>query len=268
MRDIYSVFPTSEHGKRIEKYFLDKGGEFGLTNQISERTIFICFTNRCGSTYLGSLLTELGLAGLPNEFNNFEFFNGSEVVHIMEKNNLNSLVEYIGHIVEHHSTSHCFTTKVSPDQLVWLTRKNLIGRRFKNPTFIFIKRRDVVSQAISLSIAMQTGKWTSKHSVKDKDIVYNESEIMQYCRLITNANANFELFFQLHGIEPVSIFYEDLIMNQDGFIETLSEEMGISLERKYNNKHDIKKQSTEINKLWKEQFMKVYLDKIMDEKLL
>ena len=54
------------------------------------RFLFLCFTNRCGSTYLADLLTSTGVFGRI-----FESLNASEVLRVSAEHNLTSLQRYL-----------------------------------------------------------------------------------------------------------------------------------------------------------------------------
>src|SRR5437763_2154176 len=160
--DTYKMFPMSEHGKAIDDHFqLDSDEEHGF---LPKKTLILCFTNRCGSTLLASLLSLYGVFGKPNKQNNFEYFNSDAVIDYSRTNSIASMSDYIRSIMKTFTTaSGFFSTKLSLDQLVWMTKRCYLRRHFINPIFIYVVRRNVVAQAISLSIALQTHRWTSLH---------------------------------------------------------------------------------------------------------
>lgn len=260
---MYSFYPDSEHEKRVLAYFKEKGGEFGLSSETSDKSLFLCFTNRCGSTLLSSKLSMLGIFGKPSDYKNYEFFNGDEVVDYCRRNNITSFVRYIGDLIEKYSAeNNMFSSKVSIDQLVWLTRNNILLTKLKNPYFIFSYRKDVISQAISLSIAMQNGKWTSNHKgTSDIPLEYSEKQITSYIFMIMKSNAMFEVYFAQHDIKPIRISYEGMLTD-DSLVERKLRENNIEICHINKPTFNTKKQGGDINKEWHDRYIGRYKSKI------
>ena len=61
---------------------------------LSTRFIFVCFTNRCGSAFLGDVLSSTGFFGQP-----FETLNAGAVLDYCREHDLHSFREYFERIV-------------------------------------------------------------------------------------------------------------------------------------------------------------------------
>lgn len=247
------------HRRELKEYF---GNSFFNLQHIktSKLTIFICFTNRCGSTYLASILNKYQLCGEPNEEMNYEHFNFSVIKEFSLKNNLNSFYGYVDYILSSKTNNDCFTSKLSLDQLKWFLNDKYIPRVFGSPKFIFMRRRDILLQAISFSIAVQTQKWTSFHDgiLSREDLVFDPSVILAITIAIYKANAEFERIFLKYNLEPLTIYYENLIDSEQKIISDIDNFLGNKLVKNDENNFSPKSQYTEINALWRKQFLEFY----------
>ncbi|MBI1352834.1 MAG: hypothetical protein GC160_00705 [Acidobacteria bacterium] len=81
--------------------------------------------------------------------------------------------------------------------------------------YIRITRRDVVSQAVSLAKAMQTGQWQFDKTPRTRTVIYRREEISAQIRAIHSYNAGWARYFETLGVEPLHIVYEDFVDNYD-----------------------------------------------------
>lgn len=260
-KDMYRLFPESGHETILQNYFGNEGFDnvTDFSGSFDKESLIVCFTNRCGSTYLISLLMQYGIASEPNEYMNFEYFNGDEVVKICRNNEIKTFDSYIEHVFSNYSKDGRLITKLSVDQLVMFSKKGYLKKYFGNAKFLFIERRDLISQSVSLSIAMQSGLWTSKHeAVNKKELNFDLVALRNYCKQIANSNAYFKLFFELHDIDTINVVYEELLKDEDSFRRSLEEFLGVKFKVREKNELKLKKQGTEINEIWKKQIRNMY----------
>lgn len=248
------------HRSKLKEYF---GDSFLKSPNVksTKPTIFICFTNRSGSTYLASTLSEYGITCKPNEELNYEYFNFSVIKNFSLKNYSNSISDYMSMLFSKYSSNNFFTSKLSLDQLIWFLEEKYIPTVFGNPKFIFIKRRDLLLQAISLSIAIQTRKWTSFHdglSIKKLDLVFDPVQILRKIQNIDTVNSEFERLFKLNNMEVFVVYYEDLIEKKEEIIYDIGNYIDKKLVKDEVNNFAIARQSTEINSLWRKKFVEYY----------
>jgi LPS sulfotransferase NodH len=105
--------------------------------------------------------------------------------------------------------------KLAYRQLFFLMWTGLMPRAFGEVRFVHIRRRDVLGQAVSHVIAAQTKVWTSKQEKKlsDQDVTFRQAQIVRVIDGIHEANAKFRTFFDVYGIRPVEVIYEDLVQD-------------------------------------------------------
>lgn len=249
----------SQHETLVTKYFAKFRGDSKDETPIVDNSIFLCFTNRCGSTLVGSELSRYGIFGSPDARKNYEYFDGDTIVEVCKREAFLSLNRYVSYLVDTFTSPNgFFSTKVSVGQLAWLTRIGLVKRCFQDPNYIFVRRRNTVAQAISLSIAVQSRRWTSLHAQSDAELRYDPDQIVKALRNITMANALFEIFFELHGIDPIRIVYEDVESDASKIGEIVQERLGISFSEQAASTLPVTKQRAFVNGEWEVRFRAEY----------
>jgi LPS sulfotransferase NodH len=156
------------------------------------------------------------------------------------------------------SPSGYFSTKLAIDQLVWLARTGVIPLQLRNPHFVHVVRRNVVAQAVSLSIARQTRQWTSLHSRRRAEPRYDSDEILRAAHAIVRANSLFELFFELHSISPLRLIYEDVSERPNLVADRFSAHFSVVLADPKEQALRLTKQGTELNEEWERRFRRKY----------
>jgi LPS sulfotransferase NodH len=170
--------------------------------------LFLCFTNRCGSNYLGYLLASTGAFNAAGEF-----FNHNTVLEHSVPKGLQSLSAYFTELSNLVARSGRLAAKASIDQLVMLADTGILDALRGRATYLLIERRDRLGQAISRVIAAQNLRWTTAQTarVPDSALVFDRAWINREVAEITLAHAAFSQLFSVNGIEPVRITYEALL---------------------------------------------------------
>jgi LPS sulfotransferase NodH len=88
--------------------------------------------------------------------------------------------------------------------------------RFKIPRdilnfrrIIWIRRRDIIEQAVSFAIALQTGAWTSFHEPM-REPTYDYRAIASCADAIEQMESEWKRFLTQATIPYLSLFYEDI----------------------------------------------------------
>lgn len=261
---LYSTFPECTHEKSVTNFFGGPPPQDGPKTDpgSAEGPLFLCFTNRCGSTWIGTLLSEVGV--FPSRTDgkkNFEFFNSDSIISISREANLGSMRDYISHLNRHFQGEvGCFATKISVDQLAWITRVGLVRDMMPRPRFLFVRRRNTLAQAISFSIALQTHRWTSNHYGNSADPEFRPGEILELHRMILTANAHFKAYFQLHDIKPLEIVYEDMVGKETEVLIRVGNLLGTELHDRVEREENfsVKTQRTSRNSEWEDRMRAEY----------
>lgn len=197
------------HERTILRHFGEERVKVGRRDPRFDgvRTYILCFSNRSGSNVLAECISKDARYGRAREC-----LNGDEVVRVAEARKIGSFSDYLYSVVQTDmGTGRIFGLKASWQQLAFLITSGVMENCLHGAKVVHIRRRDVIGQAISLSIAKQTEQWASfLDSVGDK-VEYRESEILEFVQAACNSNAMFDALFELHGMNPIRVVYEDLV---------------------------------------------------------
>ncbi|MEP2773880.1 MAG: Stf0 family sulfotransferase [Fulvivirga sp.] len=239
------------HEREISKNLnlsIPSGFEKKLNNV---KLIFICFSNRSGSTWLCDLLSNhphLNLGG--------EGLNHPQVLKKSEENGFKSFAEYFVWLVKERKTeSNNFVIKVSWDQLFFLTKIGLIPILAKQSKFIQIFRMNILNQAISYSIALQNEQWNSKQRGKIVEVEYRPDLIHAGIIDFTQANMMFDRYFTTFNVKRKKIIYENLTSNRIGILTKTLNYLGLpDIPKSKLAKNRLKVQRNELNSKFAEEF--------------
>lgn len=252
------IFSESYHGSEIEKYFARKSGGFEPISRVVEGAacgLFLCFTNRCGSTLVAAEASALGYCGKPNDHLNYEFFNSDFVVEYSEKNSISTLQQYVEAIYEEFgSLLKIFFTKGSLDQLMWLRRCGVIGVAFPVYHYLQVVRRDLVAQAVSFVIAEQTGQWTTMHRPYTGDLFYDQGRVANAISYFSKMTADANIYFSLLDVQPAYFSYEEVLVDLSQVGEKLKALTAIDALPRRSRTLDVGRQSQNLNLEWCQRF--------------
>ena len=95
---------------------------------------------------------------------------------------------------------------------------------------IYIWRKDLLAQAISYQISIDTNVWhTFAASVYEDDLRFiSRSAIIEQINTLLRAERFFDQFFTANSMTPYSICFEDLIADKEGQARKIAEYIGIS----------------------------------------
>jgi LPS sulfotransferase NodH len=131
-----------------------------------------------------------------------------------------------------------------------------IQQSFVNPHIIFLYRDDLVSQAISMHIAIETESWSS--DVKEKESAkYSFAKIYSVFVLVNDQARRCRVIQSTFNGPQMTMKYENLINDYEGCVHSISKFIGEDVDmRPYVTKENITKQGTERNIRWKKRFIK------------
>lgn len=257
-----SGFPLAYYPAAHERKVI---AHFARTGSVASRVIraeptpsvFICFTNRSGSNYLAELLASTQKVPTAGEV-----FNWPYVLKQSEDHGFESFEEFCAHLIRTRTVNGVFASKIGWSQLYFLTRLRLIPELFTTPRFIHIRRRDVLSQAISYVIAKQTGQWKSDSRRREQDNrlvepepVYDADAIAGRIKSFTVANALFEEFFASFHFPLYQVVYEDFLRDELGTIRAITDWLGLGAANVDREQTRLEAQRSTVNQKWRERFI-------------
>ncbi len=245
--------------KSICKYLEKDSGPTGLSS-IRQGSMIAC-TSRSGSTLLQACLEHYGID--PQEWFNPEY----TIKPAVSQGGISTLTQYGEHLARTVRNDR-FDLKGTIAALLFLYQVHELPERTDVWRFVFLRRRNLVRQAISARIAARTGQWTSDggsaafgldawpqhHEITDDD--YSFEEISRAVLGIVQQNSNLEKAFVLLDIEPYRIYYEDFVEDLTGNTWDIARYLGLDPPAEpIEIKPRIKRQATSINARWETRFL-------------
>ncbi|MGC9270365.1 Stf0 family sulfotransferase [Acidiphilium sp.] len=215
------------------------------------RYLFLCFTNRCGSTLLSHSIASDGSLNAAGEF-----FNGGTIVDNANHQGLRSFGEYFNFLVPHVARNGILVAKLAITNLLLLAEMGVLEQILDQSVFVILERGDKLGQAISLSIADQNQKWSATHPavINDDDLVFDYNQITTLISGISFEYNMFSLMFSLNGITPLIISYETLRLCPQLVISQIAKRLDLSL-RYEPTAITTERQAGTINQTWRERYL-------------
>lgn len=253
------------------------------------RKIIICATQRCGSTLLCKELEATGVLGKPKEFY-------LKAASLLSKEDAD---EFLNRMLAKGSTANrVFAVKVMQDQWPLMSSAHqLVAARsaqfyskffhrkradfalnefqlfYKNAAWVYLQRQDIVAQAVSREMAVQTNichvvkEGTSKaglgakfgHCLEDSQIAhYNAQASYDFERILTHVRAIkreeflWMQFFSSYNIKPLALSYERIVTAKDYRAE-IAKKINVDLPAKRIDS-PLVKLANEMNEEWTQLF--------------
>jgi LPS sulfotransferase NodH len=129
----------------------------------------------------------------------------------------------------------------------------LLSAAFGRTCFVYLRRGDVVAQAVSLLRAEQTGVWFETAGERQEPAAepgFDLGQVRGLVRQIEEDNAAWEAWFTAEGIRPHRVLYEDLDDDPVGIASGVLGFLGLDLPagREITVRH--KRLADEINARW------------------
>lgn len=203
-----------------------------LGGWLPEKRYLIATTGRSGSTFLCKRIADHGTLGFPMEFLNESYI--AEFDRLFPNPNLDDYCRYI---------TWAFT---SPDRVFgaktdwWrfqIARSQGVADQLLGELdlVVHLRRRDFVAQAVSLSLAVDTGVWHHRDVGAElldnwhANSTYDAEKIKHHARNILNQEFYWRRFIETTGVRCLEMDYEDVSTDVDGAISRIAGELGVRL---------------------------------------
>ena len=206
------------------------------------------------------MLTQTGVAGYPGELaskawrrmNDWES-RESLFENMHERTTPNGVFGLKLMWSQFDETYRCFAER---DEYASLAMDELFEELLPGIQYVWISRRDQEAQAVSLSIAQQTGLWTSKHSAKDEfEPTFDYYQIHDLFKLLEYQQQRWQKYFDDHDIQPLRITYEDYIQDRKATVKEILDYLNIKYDRDPNiADHPLQRLGTDRNKEWADRY--------------
>ena len=209
------------------------------------------FMNRSGSSMIGEYMRATG------KFSGFgEPLNHELVLSRAKKHNSESFPDYFRWLMkEIRQEGTLFGLKASLEQVVMLFRANVIPTYFADVRWAVVRRRDILSQAISLTVAQQTQQWHSVENSNGREPQYDYHSIKENMDIISQAYSSTMTLLASLGIEPLHLVYEDFIADPIEQTRRFASHMGVDDVSIAPERLRLQQQRTDRTESFKEQFL-------------
>ncbi|MEL6160326.1 MAG: Stf0 family sulfotransferase [Cyanobacteria bacterium J06623_5] len=201
----------------------------------------VCSTVRSGSALLCKTLSQSGL-GQPEEY-----FHKHRIRQLKLEGRPEAFADYCRALVDGARCGKgAFGMKLHWWQLQDFLRlarglsvyaglgdREILDRFFPNAKYVYLRRQDVVAQAVSAAIAAQTGQWESLQRrpsdtrktapTRERTIKFQPWRIYEWEKSLLKQNQDWVNFFQVNQLDYLEVVYEDLVCS---FPETIAELIG------------------------------------------
>jgi len=142
-----------------------------------------------------------------------------------------------------------------------LNRAQLLAAVFNKPKYIWMRRRNHVEQAVSWAMACQTGVWTQKAEEKSQPQVipkFDFKVIDEWCNRIVAHDEGWADYFRENQIDPLILFYEDVVASHRAAAERVLEFLGLPFPMGTEIPPPaVEKQATRISEEWAACYLKL-----------
>lgn len=217
----------------------------------------ILFTPRSGSSWLTSILASTKAMGNPAEW-----FNPNLMPSSSRAKGARDLDQFVEVISRHDSHGGMFGFEITHHQLRAVFKSDAaFMARFRDATFFWLTRKDIVAQGVSLDKMVQTqvshAANTNPDQIADSDRVYDYApdRIRKWIRHIRAAEEGTETLISTYGLAVSRLSYEAMVAaGAKKTITFFSERLqkSVSVEGEVSSSH--RKIATEKNDLFAERF--------------
>lgn len=194
-----------------------------------ENSLYIIFIiARSGSTWLMEMAEKSGALGTPQEWFNEGWIHTSEIAlgcKPPQSINTVDVDDYISRTVANYrSQDKVMGIQLSPFQTECVCGMLEDGEEaLRLITPFYLRRRNIVAQAISLYRSAQSGLFHSYQEsralrTRFEGVVYDASMIAQWCEHLVAGERFFEAVFARLGMSPARFMYEDIVHDPSGVL--------------------------------------------------
>lgn len=230
----------------------------------------IASTQRSGTHLLCSILRSTGIAGSPDEFflskpgETWEkrwgaLSRDAYIERVLQENTGANGV--FGAVVMWSYFERMLQMLQEIQEYNRFTGAELVAELFNRPKYIWMRRRNRVEQAISWTMACQTGVWAQKAGIKsqlDPTPKFDFRVIDEWCNRIAAHEASWAKYFRQSSIEPLVLFYEDVVDCHRAAAERVFEFLALPLPHRMEiPAPEVEKQGNEMSAQWAASYRKL-----------
>lgn len=237
----------------MEKYMeqFDTCNDFPEPSDVKKRYI-ISFTPRSGSHLIGHYLGKTRQMGFP-----LEYFNPNNFPVWQQRFHTKDITDTLATIERYRTSPNgCFGCKLGLWEFEHIADRHAFDEIFPDAKIIRVRRKDILSQAVSLAKAKMTGSFISLQKPVAK-AEYSHKLIDEALKSIIVDNARLDYIFTKRKFPCFEVYYEDFLQNPGAKIREIADFVGVDLKID-SDFHDFQlpqKQRDSMNQEFKELFV-------------
>ena len=228
-----------------------------------EKTYILCSLPRCGTYMFSGIMKDMHL-GEPYEAFNFganrryrSYYDVSDfyllISRVLEKQTSPETGVFgVKFFWDHLERFYQQASKFDEVKDLGLDIKEMLEVFFGSPYYVFLRRRDILKQAVSLARAIQSNHFQTIDDTPDTGsegkVNYDANLTSQILMRILSEALLWKHFFNQFEIHPYQIWYEDLVSNREKSILGVLSYLGVGARNIPEPR--TKKLSTQTNNDW------------------
>ena len=236
--------------------------DFHYREAAPELPYLLATVPRTGSTYVSHLLWRSGCLGAPLEYLNF--LPGSPFA-FAHRQSLKQTELWRSVLHRRTSPNGVFGVKCFSLQLRELQRDNpslllelfaMAFPRGRPAKVVRLNRRDRVAHAVSYARAALSGVWRKEQEVAATTAVdYSDRAVDEARAELDRQDADWDLLLKEIGVEPLPVWYEDVLAEPDVAVRQVASYLGVTLDPSAAVAiPEVERQSQEDSRRWTERY--------------
>jgi len=230
------------------------------------RPIVVLMTPRSGSSWLADVMAKTGRLGAPEEYASYFFLPQANAKLCAAEE-----IEYLNGLLSRRGTPNgIFSMNIAWGDIERFSTIDFF-EYFSGASFVYLRRRSLLNQAISLMLAVNTGVFHlrdgravgSDHYSKVKARGLSrapsdagvQTDVMKWAAHIVNYECQLELQLAIRGIKPLRIYYEDLPETMQRVIRNIAATAGVRVDDVTTTASSLSRTRTALNEEIREAFM-------------
>lgn len=216
----------------------------------------IATTGRSGSTLLCSRISEYGILGFPNEFLNESYI--AEFDRLFPEPSLSDFENFVLH--SFCSTEGAFGIKTDYWRFQQSLQSGLLDSLYSPlDLIVFLGREDLVSQAVSLALAVESNIWHGQNlspelvDERQVNLRYSSEKIKSHARNILDQEYYWRNYFATCSCPVLEMSYEAVASQLDDAVKTIAGRLGYSIEP-LTSKPIIERRKSSTGTMWIKRF--------------
>jgi LPS sulfotransferase NodH len=205
-------------------------------NQLAKYHLYlICMTPRSGSSFLADMLFKSGHAGHPGEYFNHKLLAASLKGLANKGVEIRSLMQYMNWLLRSRSSKNRVVgIKASYFQYKPMKNLGLEEALLGKPKYIYLHRRNIVRQSVSMYLASKTQFFHSVQQHKAETTRekpdYDNDAMREWVRHIHTQEKGWAEYFEVGAKPYLNIDYDGLTSDPSGTLRRIFEHLGLDPE--------------------------------------